>query len=394
MATYSWAENLHDLRMTNALQRDVDAHWMVVGAGPAGIVTVGLLLDLGVQSDKIYWIDPEFKVGRLGNYYSTVPGNTPTRLFIDFICSCKTFLNSQSPHIEALRQYEQQAYYELKIIIDPLQDITDYIRTQVISMEGALQQLDFHDEVWHAQVNNQVISAHHVVLATGSHPRSLHYETNAQELSLDIALQKHLLAQQVGKNETVAVIGSAHSAVLLLKFLYELQIKRIINFYMKPLVYAVDMGNWVLHGNSGLKGSTAEWAKNVLEKNTPASIERVLNTPENIKQLLPECSKIIYAVGYERNTLPFIKENPELTYDDTTGIIAPRLFGIGIAFPEKYTDPLGNQEHRIGLNSFMTYAQRVIPQWLALAESKRCEIHHQQRALLNVYEQLFMIDLL
>ena len=100
---------------------------------------------------------------------------------------------------------------------------------------------------------------------------------------------------------------------------------------------------------------------------------------------LPICTKIIYAVGYERNELPAIDgQKNDLSYDDRTGIIAPRLFGIGIAFPEKYTDPLGNQEHRVGINSFMDYAQRIIPQWIS----------KEVRSRFANFEQLFTIELL
>jgi cation diffusion facilitator CzcD-associated flavoprotein CzcO len=40
--------------------------WAIVGAGPAGIATVGLLLDNKVDARDILWIDPDFKVGDFG----------------------------------------------------------------------------------------------------------------------------------------------------------------------------------------------------------------------------------------------------------------------------------------------------------------------------------------
>lgn len=37
------------------------AVWTVVGVGPAGIATVGKLIDLGVDPSCIVWIDPHFE---------------------------------------------------------------------------------------------------------------------------------------------------------------------------------------------------------------------------------------------------------------------------------------------------------------------------------------------
>jgi threonine dehydrogenase-like Zn-dependent dehydrogenase len=39
---------------------------VVVGAGPAGLMAVGCLLDLGARA--VVWIDPEFRAGRLSQY--------------------------------------------------------------------------------------------------------------------------------------------------------------------------------------------------------------------------------------------------------------------------------------------------------------------------------------
>jgi hypothetical protein len=357
--------------------------WAIIGAGPAGIMTVGLLLDLGVAPSEITWVDPEFNVGRLGQHYHSVPSNTKTKLFVEFINACKTFQQCESPAIDALYSYNPEIEYPLSIIVEPLKDITDYLCHKVHTLKTQLTSLHFQDDAW--QVGTQMIrfSAQRVVLATGSHPRSLDYSCE-HEIPLDRALNKSLLAQEITDQDTVAVVGSSHSAILILKFLSELPVKRIINFYKNPLQYAIDMGDWVLHNSTGLKGITAQWAKEVLEKNPPANIIRLYNSQETLDAWLPLCNKIIYAVGYERNELPSINNATELTYDDTTGIIAPHLFGIGIAFPDKYVDPLGNVEHRVGLNSFMEYAQRVVPEWTT----------KESRARLAPFAQLFDIQLL
>lgn len=366
-------------------QSHSDSTWAVIGAGPAGITIIGLLLDLGINPSDIFWVDPEFNVGRLGQYYTEVPANTKTKLFINFLESCKAFSQVKSPAIDELFTYELDKEYPLKIIVKPLQDITDHLKKIVHVVEGSICSLDFEDNTWNIGLEGKAdnFKATHVVLATGSRPKNLDYPCK-EIIPLDVALNKYSLAQQVTPEDSIAVVGSSHSAILLLKFLSELKVKRIINFYKNPIFYAIDMGTWILHNSNGLKGEAACWAKEVLEKNPPANLIRLYNTLETREAWLPVCNKIIYAIGYERNELPCINGTDKISYDDHSGIIAPRLFGIGIAFPEAYTDPVGNHEHRVGLNSFMEYAQRVLPQWLT----------KDIRAWLAGFEQLFTIDML
>ena len=236
---------------------------------------------------------------------------------------------------------------------------------------------------WRVELANGVVAdAERVVLATGAHPRSLNYDCS-HEISLDTALNKTELAGHVTEHDTVAVVGSAHSAVLVMKFLSELSTGRIINLYTKPLVYPQAMDGWVLHGDSGLKGVAAQWAKNVLEKNLPCKLVRLHNTEDARKAWLPICTKIIYAAGFERNPIPACQ--PIMSYDTSTGKIASGLFGIGIAFPEVAVDPLGNEEHKIGLGSFMQHALEQLPEWM-----------HSKSALcrFNKFEELFTVCVL
>ena len=52
------------------------AQWTVIGAGPTGIMAVGLILDSGVPAEDIILVDRDgFEVGRMGKFYKNVPGN-------------------------------------------------------------------------------------------------------------------------------------------------------------------------------------------------------------------------------------------------------------------------------------------------------------------------------
>ena len=105
--------------------------WCVVGGGPAGIVVVGLLLDLNVPGKDILWVDPEFNVGRMGQYYQTVPGNARTGTYVDFIAACQAFQACAPNALNQLKQYDPTSECQLSVIIGPLQDITHGLRDLV-----------------------------------------------------------------------------------------------------------------------------------------------------------------------------------------------------------------------------------------------------------------------
>jgi hypothetical protein len=342
-----------------------DTDWLIVGAGPAGMATIGVLLDIGVQPQRIVWLDPEFNVGNLSNF-PHVPANNKMKEFIDFLVMCNTFKECAHDDIQAMSALNQNEHYTLDYIIAALRTITQGLRARVTAVQDCMASLQFTHDVWHISTGKGAhITAQHVVLATGSHPRTLDYGQN-KIVALDVALNPHALAQVMSADDVVGVVGSAHSAILAMKFLCELAtpVQRIINLYRHPIQYAVDMGTWVLSNAHSLKGIAAQWAQDVLEKNPPAYLTRVYSTDATLSAHLAECSKIIYAVGFERNELPLLNGTTPITcYNDTNGFIAPRLFGIGIAFPQIWTNQIGETFHRVGLNSFMEYAQKVIPQW-------------------------------
>ncbi len=342
-----------------------EKQWTVVGAGPAGIIVISMLLELGINAHDIAWIDPDFSVGRLGKYYKTVPGNSETRDFIEFLNGCSIFHYCDEASVAAINSYGCEDEYPLSIIIEPLQTITNYICTHVTAHRSTMTALEFIENEWHVGTAENSFTSHNVILATGACPKALSYE-GPQPISLDSALDKATLATLVCPDDTIAVVGGSHSAILLLKYLSELPVKQVINFYKKPLCYSYEKDGIYYNATDGLKGTAARWAKNVLEKNPPANVKRVLNTPEGQALWLPHCTKIIYAIGYERSALPSISTLPHCydSYDAHTGIIGPRLFGIGIAFPEQYTDLAGSQQLGIGLIDFMQYAQYIVPSWL------------------------------
>ncbi len=335
---------------SNGSNTVVPATWTVVGAGPVGIAAVGLILDKGVAPENIVWIDIEFNVGRMGKYYRNVPGNSTVRQYIDFLKTCKIFQAVQSDSLNHLLSMPLDQTPELKFIVDPLLDITRYLTTKVRVIKDEMVALDCYHDQWHLKTKEVSLLSENVVLATGAHPKTMLYE-GIPVIPLDLALDKKVLATYIQPEDTVAVIGSSHSALLVVKHLTELSVDSIINFYKKPITYPTIFRGRIAWQESGLKGDLAIWTKTVLEKNKPANVLRVDYDSASFESLLKTCTKIIYALGYERNNLPSINGDASVydKYDVTSGIIAPRLFGLGIAFPEEHSDALGTTEPLVGL---------------------------------------------
>ena len=59
--TRAIANEFHDVLIDRA-ESDV----IIIGAGPAGMATLGLLLDNGVKTSDVLWVDPLFEVGDFG----------------------------------------------------------------------------------------------------------------------------------------------------------------------------------------------------------------------------------------------------------------------------------------------------------------------------------------
>jgi hypothetical protein len=151
--------------------------------------------------------------------------------------------------------------------------------------------------------------------------------------------------------------------VIAVRLLLEAGVKKVINFYLGATRYALDMGDWTLFDNTGLKGQTAEWARQNLDSDMGGRLLRVESTPAAISEYLPQCSKAIHTVGFSARHIE-CPSLSKLVHNSKSGIIAPGLFGAGIAFPEETVDPFGNVETSVGLWKFMKYFQRVVPVWL------------------------------
>lgn len=345
----------------SANSRDFD--WAVVGAGPAGIAAVGKLLDAGVHPKRLAWIDPSFSVGDFGVKWRNVPSNTTVGLFTKYLLASKAFNYAECKVNFALNNTDPSQTCFLHLMDEPLQWVTQELMKKVSVHKDFVDELQMKNQHWHLTLSKSNIQAKNVVLAIGAEPKSLS-NPGVEPISLEIAMDRELLVKHCNPEDTIAVFGSSHSAILIIRSLLEATpVKKVINFYRAPLRYAVDLGDEILFDDTGLKGSTAEWARANLHGTPPKKLQQVYSSQEHVEHYLPHCNKAIYAVGFSRRNIA-ITGLGELDYNPYNGIIAPGLFGFGIAFPQAKTDRFGTLEYRVGLWKFMDYLSTILPVWM------------------------------
>lgn len=337
--------------------------WAVIGAGPAGIAVVAKLLDYGIDPKDILWIDPQFQVGDLGAYWSSVSSNTKVKYFNYFLQDALSFAYEHIAPQCSLSGLDPEDTCALSHMVQPLQLISDRFVAQVVAIRTMVHHISLSQRVWSLQTDDKQFTARHVVLATGAVPSSLNYP-GVEVLPFDSAISKDHLSQIVNTSHCYGVFGSSHSAMIIIRHLVELGVKKVINFYRSPCRYALELDDCILFDNTGLKGQTAAWTREHIDGVLPANLVRYNTSDTNIARFLPECDQVIYAVGFQRRNNIVIGDYEDSSYNARVGIMGPGLFGFGIAYPEVKEDIFGNTEAQVGLWKFMTYLNRVLPVWV------------------------------
>jgi hypothetical protein len=109
----------------------------------------------------------------------------------------------------------------------------------------------------------------------------LPYNKTLTALDLDKCMLRSQLPPSFPETHesVVAVIGNSHSGILCCKNLYEIAKSqerdiKIINFGRRPIKYAKYVDNGIIFDSTGLKGSTADWAKEIMENDQDQDIIR------------------------------------------------------------------------------------------------------------------------
>jgi len=347
----------------------------------------------------VTWIDPHFLGGRWGERYGEVPSNTKVRLFLDFV-RASPFLSqlvAEAPrpnahtHLAALPQDAGCPIREAAdLVVFLSQQMLLRRADRVRMLHGHVRGLQRHaDARWTARVRHagaggaatSAVSCARVVLATGSEPVTPADAPAGRALDLDTALTPTALRRWIdaAAPRALAVVGSSHSAVLALKNITDVAPALPVTHYFRHAPrYAEEMPGWILHDNTGLKGVAADWARqtyprlariNKVQLPGDEAAEAALYRRE--RQGAGAAHDAVYAVGFRAAAAPEVRVDGEpaprraLAYDDRSGRFdVPGLFGCGIAYPERVTDPRGNVEHAVGMWKFMKYVKRVSGGWV------------------------------
>ncbi|OBJ74016.1 FAD/NAD(P)-binding protein [Mycobacterium sp. 1274756.6] len=339
-----------------------DYTWTVIGAGPAGIAAVGRLLDHGVADAEIAWVDPHFAAGDFGGKWRAVSSNTSVANFLDYLTASPAFGFADSPAFELNRLAPEQTC-PLGLVADPLVWISRRLYERVSPLRTLATGLVLRDRRWTVDTEAGPITSRNVVLATGSVPRKLP-GIACEEIPIESVLDPQRLSEVPLQGRTVGVFGSSHSTMIALPNLLATSATKVINFYRSPLKYAVQLDDWTVYDDTGLKGQAACWARENIDGTLPDRLERYQVDDPDFATMLRRCDRVVYTVGFERRRLPSTPQWGTLDYDAATGVLAPGLFGLGIAFPEYWVDPLGGGQYRVGLRKFMQRLNTVLPLWL------------------------------
>lgn len=343
--------------------------WAIIGAGPAGIATIGRLIQSGVSPKSIVWVDPSFAVGDFGTRWKEVSSNTTVALFKRFYETCPSFQwDAANPKYE-ISKMEPASTCILEAAAVPLRDITSNLRSQIASVQCKAELLSQAKGAWVVHTDKgEHIHSNNVVLALGAVPNSMAGKISGTEhlteIPMEVALKPSALELACNPGDKVAVFGSSHSAVIIMRALLERGVE-VVNVYRDPLRYAMYFPEFILFDDTGLKGQTAKWSRENLhdDENPPKGLTRVLTSDPSVADLLKDCSKVIYATGFTRRTIPVRGLERNLAYNPHCGVIAPGLFGCGIGFPQLNIDRFRNEEYRVGLWKFMDYLGNIVPLW-------------------------------
>lgn len=335
--------------------------WTVIGAGPAGIAAVGRLLDHGIAAERIAWVDAAFAAGDIGQKWRSVSSNTIAGTFLSFLNGSGAFRFDEAPPMP-LREVDPEETCVLALVAEPLAWVTQHLREKVEDRQTTATALTLTGRHWHIETEGPEIVSKNVVLAVGAVPKKLDYP-QLKEIPVEVALDAEKLMHEPLEGATVAVFGSSHSSMIALPHLLRHPVQKVINFYRSPLKYAIYLDDWILFDDTGLKGRAAQWARENIDGVLPDRLERCWISAREFDAKLAECDRVVYTVGFERRTLPETPQWGQLDYNHRNGIIAPGLFGLGIAFPEYAEDPYGYGQYRVGLMKFMDYLDSVLPLW-------------------------------
>ncbi|CAD8106519.1 unnamed protein product [Paramecium sonneborni] len=357
----------------------------VIGAGPAGIITVCQLLKNNLTS--IAWVDPQFNCGAL-NQFTHIPSNTKIQLFLNTLKNMGWVENHKEidDPAEIFKNFDPNTTCELGLSYEMFKKVMVILdqtcKGRIVKMESVVEKIENLEHTNKITLkNNCQFESEYVFHCTGSKRNTIDSVDGSlfkvyphlKEIDLYDAMSPEDVHQHITNEDTVCIFGNSHSGILAAMNLYNSpnRPKHIYIFQRRPIILAEYLADGkIMNDSTGLKGRVAEWAKNILIGQKPKCISEIDSA--EYKNYLQLCTKVVVATGFQRNTLPIIQINDmelidnKIHYDDENmtlvygGREISNNFGFGIAFPEKVLDANGSYQHAVGFYKFMLTITKVI----------------------------------
>lgn len=325
----------------------------IVGAGPAGCFFLACLPPEQLQNVRVF--ERACVGGDLCRYYGEVVANL-TRA-------------EMSKAFRAVPQWSQVALPILdKYAEDECPRLADVCFQLRLLMKPILAQVKFHAEDvlevrhivggWAIKTPTATFEFQQVVLCTGATPRVLHYPK--PHIPLEMALTPSLLSTYLQGGEHIVVFGTSHSGTLILRNLRRIGCKATAVYHGEtPFRWARN------HDPEGLKQESAVIADEIVAGTWGSLTPTLLSTSSSVElvRAVMDADYLIYATGFvgrHPRILGFDGRDVE-TFDPTTALIAPGIWGFGIAYPSLYEKPRGGQAPDIGFMGFVSHILKCIP---------------------------------
>ena len=326
----------------------------VVGAGPAGCFFLACL--------------PPERLSQVMVFERACIGGDLCRLYAEVVANltraemCRAFRNvpqwSQVP-LTVLDAYAEDACPRLADVCLQLRILMKPILAQVKLYAEDVLEVRQSVGGWVLKTAHGSHEVQQVVLCTGADPRVLHYPK--PHIPLEMALSPTLLATYLRGGEKVVVFGTSHSGTLVLRNLRQIGCRTTaVHRSETPFRWARN------HDPEGLKQESAVIADEIVGRawgpETPTLLP-VSSSVELVRAVM-EADYVIYAVGFDGRRPRLMGLNGidvGNNYSPETALIAPGMWGFGIAYPAMYEMPRGGQAPDIGFQGFVSHILKCIP---------------------------------
>ncbi len=334
---------------------------VIVGFGIAGQLLVLELLKAGIQGRDIVVLDKTFLGGDLVTEYGTVVSNTPwwktkkaLEAYPEFSAQAiqagnSEFQDSQCMPVARISQLCFAVAHQA-VKTAGITKITTHVQ-QVQKRE---------DGLFHIQHSSSSLCCKLLFVTQGAVPK--HLPLDIPIIPLSIALDIQLLSKHVSKEDQIAVIGTAHSGVLVLGHLHTLGVPTTALFKgTQPFRFVRD------GAYDGLKECSEVIADSILQGKYPTISLQSLDSFFDAHLALKTSTKVILATGFEPRTLQGI---PTAYLPETAELQGLQgAYGFGIAYPG-VTVLEGKQYTDVSVLSFQSQIQRCLPQILMVNKDK------------------------